>query len=306
MRGSPDDPLVSVVITTYYRNETLSTAIDSVLNQSYDPVELIVVDDSGEAHAAPVAADRSAVEYVALDENRGTNAARTAGAERADGAYVHFLDDDDWMFESKLAEQVATITRTAGVGVVYTGLNEAGTVYLPTPTARGDVLREALCLDMWPCMTSTMLVDREVLADVVPFSERPAATDLEYMIQFARRTEFDYVDAPLLYKRVEEDSVGRSARAVECRKELIDDYADLYAAQPSWVRRRALANTYETQGELAIMKEGWSVAAVASYAKHLYYEPREKSKSVVKLGGALFGRPGLRLVRHVASRLSAA
>jgi glycosyltransferase involved in cell wall biosynthesis len=304
MWESPDAPLVSVVITTYYRNETLSAAIDSVLDQSYDPVELIVVDDSGEAHAASVAADRSGVEYIALDENRGMNAARTIGVKRADGEYIHFLDDDDWMYESKLAHQVATIARREESGVVYTGLNEAGTVYLPTPTVRGDVLQEALCLDMWPCMTSTMLIDKDVVADVVPFSERPAATDLEYMIQFARRTEFEYIDAPLLYKRVEEDSVGRSPQAIECRKELIDDYTDLYAAQPSWVRRRALANTYETSGELTIMKNGWSVAAVASYAKHLYYEPREKSKSVVKLGGALFGRPGLRLLRHIASHLS--
>lgn len=291
-----DDPLVSVVITTYYRNEALSRAIDSVLNQSYDPVELVVVDDSGEGHAAPVAADRANVEYVALDENQGSNGARTAGVERAEGAYVHLLDDDDRMAESKLERQVAVARRNDDVGVVYTGVDDAGSVALPSAEVRGNVLQEALGFDMWPCMTSTMLVDASVVDAVTPFTDRTAATDLEFMIQFARRTAFDFVDAPLLYKSADEDSLGRSWAAIEGRKQLLDDYADLYDAQPAWVRRRALANTYETEGELSLLRHWWSTRAVVSFAKHLYYEPREKSKSAVKFGASLFGRPGWRLV----------
>jgi hypothetical protein len=152
-------------------------------------------------------------------------------------------------------------------------------------------------------MTSTMLIDRALVEELLPFHDRDAAMDLEIIIQLARRTNFDYVNEPLTYKRVSPDSVGRSPAAIECRKQLLEAYADLYASQPDWVRRRALANTYETEGSLALQSHLWSVDAVVSLAKHLYYEPREKPKAAVKFGAALLGRPGWRLADHIGSRL---
>jgi glycosyltransferase involved in cell wall biosynthesis len=303
MSTQGDDPLVSVVIPTYYRNDVLGETIESVLAQTYDPVEVIVVDDSGEANAEPVVEQWPEVRYVPLEENRGANPARTVGAEHAEGAYVHFLDDDDLLDESKLAKQVPVITRTDDVGVVYTGVREGDRVHLSNPDKRGYVLRRALGLEMWPCMTSTMLIDGALVEELLPFHDRDAAMDLEIIIQLARRTNFDYVNEPLTYKRVSPDSVGRSTAAIECRKQLLEAYADLYAAQPDWVRRRALANTYETEGSLVLQSHLWSADAVVSLAKHLYYEPREKPKAAVKLGAVLLGRPGWRLANRIGSRL---
>lgn len=303
MSTQGDDPLVSVVIPTYYRNDVLGETIESVLDQTYDPVEAIVVDDSGEANAAPVVEQWPEVQYVPLKENRGANPARTVGAEHAEGAYVHFLDDDDLLDESKLAKQVPVITRNDDVGVVYTGVRDGKQVHLSSPAKRGDVLRQALGLEMWPCMTSTMLIDGALVDELLPFHDRAAAMDLEIMIQLAQRTEFDYVNEPLTYKRVSPGSVGRSPKAIECRKQLIEEYADLYAAQPDWVRLRALANTYETEGSIILQYDWWSPDAVVALVKHLYYEPREKHKAAVKLCAALLGRPGWRLAGRVGSYL---
>lgn len=49
--GENPGPLVSIVVTTHYRNRMLREAIESALGQTYEPIELIVVDDSGERHA---------------------------------------------------------------------------------------------------------------------------------------------------------------------------------------------------------------------------------------------------------------
>lgn len=95
-----NDATVSVVITTYYRNDLLRGAVESALAQTHEPVEVILVDGSGEAHARPVA-EEYPVEYIAQNRDRGAQAARNAGAERVVGEYVQFLDDDDRLLPEK-------------------------------------------------------------------------------------------------------------------------------------------------------------------------------------------------------------
>lgn len=298
--GVDSSPLVSVVVPTYYRNDVLRETLRSVRDQSYSPVEVIVVDDSGEGHAEPVATSFEGVDYVEFDENRGANDARTAGARHADGEFVHFLDDDDRMHEDKLEKQIHIFEEKDQIGVVYTGIWKKGDqIDLPDPSIRGHVLESALAFETWPCMTSTMLIDAEVLDEALPLSDRAAAQDLELMIQLARRTEFEYVDEPLLYKRIDLSSLGSSLTAVECRKQIVGDYRSLYERYPDRVRERALARTYESEGALLLRKRGWSPRAIAALARHAYYMPDERVKSVGKLLAACFGKTGWKAIRRV-------
>ena len=302
--ADPDGSLVSVVVPTYYRNDALPQTIQSVREQTYPRVEIVVVDDSGEANAAPVIEDDDDVEYLALPENRGANGARTAGAERATGRYVHFLDDDDRMYESKLERQMAAMERDDDVGVVYTGIEKLqGEIDRPKSRARGDVLERALRFELWPCMTSTMLIDRDVLDDLLPLADREAANDLEFMIQLAQRTRFDYVDEALLYKQIGDDSsLGYSLAAAEGRFGIVADYRDLYDRFPPSVRERALANAYETKANLLLRQRTWSPDAIRAFVAH-YRHAGGGVKPALKLGASLLGRPGMRVVRYVGHRL---
>jgi glycosyltransferase involved in cell wall biosynthesis len=288
-----DRPLVSVVVPTYYRNDLLPGTIRSVLDQSYDRVETVVVDDSGDAHARPIVEQFEGVRYVAFDRNRGANAARTAGARRAEGRYVHFLDDDDRLFRTKLARQVRRIEAAGDAGVVYTGIEKGnGEPVLPDPEARGDVLERALTFSLWPCMTSTMLIDGRILDEVLPLSDRAGAQDLELMIQLAARTGFEFVDAPLVRKRMDLSSLGSSLTAVDCRKQLIEEYRHLYDRYPDRVRRAALADTYETEAALRIQKDGWSPRAVRLLVEHVLASPESGPIPLLKLAAGCLGRPG--------------
>nr|WP_231751287.1 glycosyltransferase [Halogeometricum sp. CBA1124] len=84
--SSTDDPLVTVIITTYNRPEYLRSAVQTVSEQRYAPIELVVVDDCSEVPASDVLADAAPdvrdFEIVRHDENRGANAARNTGARR--------------------------------------------------------------------------------------------------------------------------------------------------------------------------------------------------------------------------------
>jgi glycosyltransferase involved in cell wall biosynthesis len=93
-------PLFSVILTTYDRPELLRQALTSVLEQTVEDLECIVVDDAGtESVQLP---DDARVRLVRRDENGGPGAARNTGLDAACGDYVAFLDDDEWFTPQRL------------------------------------------------------------------------------------------------------------------------------------------------------------------------------------------------------------
>ena len=102
-------PLVSVVIPTYNRRAELQRAIESVLAQDYEPLEIIVVDDASTIDVSltlPQAAERC-LRWITLERNRGGATARNAGLDAAEGEVVALLDSDDVWTSDKLSRQVA-------------------------------------------------------------------------------------------------------------------------------------------------------------------------------------------------------
>jgi GT2 family glycosyltransferase len=107
-------PTVSVVIPTYNRAELLTRAIDSVLAQTYEDFELVVVDDGSTDDTEEVVTgyDDERVRYLPHETNRGANPARNTGIEAAEGEYVAFLDSDDEWRPRKLEAQLDRLDGT--------------------------------------------------------------------------------------------------------------------------------------------------------------------------------------------------
>lgn len=104
-------PLVSVVIPTFNRAATVVRAIESVRQQTYRPLELIVVDDGSTDETAQVLRELGdAIVYV-HQANAGPAAARNRGIRQARGELVAFLDSDDLWRPSKLERQVSVLER---------------------------------------------------------------------------------------------------------------------------------------------------------------------------------------------------
>lgn len=117
------DPLVSVVIPTYNRAKRVQRAIQSVLNQTYDNIEVLVVDDASTDNTPKVVnrIEDERVQYIRLEENQGASAARNIGIEAASGDYVGFLDSDDVWEPSKLEQQIEVAARHLEANVIYSG-----------------------------------------------------------------------------------------------------------------------------------------------------------------------------------------
>lgn len=299
------NPLVSVVLPTYYRNDWLSSAIESALDQTYEPIEVIVVDDSGERHAEP-AIEEYDVTYVAHEENRGGNPARNSGIEVASGTYIQLLDDDDRLEPTKIEKQVSLLESNPSTGVVYCGLQqENGNLVYPDERNRGDVLAQALRIsELHPCQTGTMLFRGDLLRELYPLTPREAGDDLGLKIRAAARTEFDFVDEILLVKG---DSGGHRSAKVEFADEIlsiIEEFDHLYDRFDDRVRKEAMRAAYQSRGTRLISQQRWSFEAIRCFAKALYYSESPDPELVGSLLSSLLGRWMYVLTRNVYNQFS--
>ncbi len=113
-------PLITVLITTHNRPTFVVEAVESVLAQTYSPIEVIVVDDgSGPATAAALAPYMSRIRYLYQSQS-GPAAARNRGLRGARGEFIALLDDDDKWMPQKLRRQVDYFNRYPEVGLVHT------------------------------------------------------------------------------------------------------------------------------------------------------------------------------------------
>ena len=122
---SKSAPIVSVVIPAYHAAAYLEQAALSVVNQTYEGEwELLIVDDASDDRTGEVgqALEKKdpRIRYIRQPSNQGVAAARNRGVKEAKGAYVAFLDADDWWEAGKLEAQMALLEKT-GMALCCTG-----------------------------------------------------------------------------------------------------------------------------------------------------------------------------------------
>jgi len=118
-----NEPSVSVIIPTYNRASLIGAAIQSVLDQTFKSVEIIVVDD-GSTDDTQRALEPYAGKIVSLiTKNKGPAHARNVGMKAASGKYIAFLDSDDMYLPHKLELEVEFMERNPGIGMVSTNMS---------------------------------------------------------------------------------------------------------------------------------------------------------------------------------------
>lgn len=186
------DPIVSVIITTYNRSAFIAKAIDSVLAQTFQDFELIIIDDGSTDNTDKVVAKfqdpRITYKWV---ENGERSRARNLGISMSRGQYIAFLDSDDWYLPNKLAVQVTTLQQEPQLGMALGGwliVDESGRkiqeVY-PWKWILGQPT-----IEQWLFSTTatpiTLLVKKECLESVGGFDvELNIAEDVELWIRLA-------------------------------------------------------------------------------------------------------------------------
>ena len=202
------EPAVSVVIPTYNRALLLGRSIRSVLGQSYEDFEVVVIDDGSTDGTAEVVAgfrDRR-IMYVPLARNTGAAAARNVGIRMARGKFLAFQDSDDEWLPSKLAKQMSAFgSGTERLGIVYSDMQlirtDGDANYFAAPSVLpGRLIDPATRFyQVHNLGIQSAVIKREYLEEAGHFNERlPAFEDLEMFIRLSRRCAFRRLREPLV------------------------------------------------------------------------------------------------------------
>lgn len=133
--------LISVIMPTYNAERFITDSIKSIINQSYQSWELIVIDDCSTDGTAEIIESFSdtRIHYYKCEENLGVAQARNFGISKATGEWIAFLDSDDLWAPTKLEKQVSFLEKNETVSFVFTAsafINENGdrlSYILPAP-----------------------------------------------------------------------------------------------------------------------------------------------------------------------------
>ncbi|MDX9972397.1 MAG: glycosyltransferase [FCB group bacterium] len=132
---SPQQALVSVNIVTRNRREALAKAIHSVCNQTYQPIELVVVDnDSSDGSADMVESEWPQARVIRIHRNIGCQPGRNIGMKNCRGTYIFNLDDDGWLEPSTIKQIVDRFRKDDAVGLIMAGIVAPEGSYASTPT----------------------------------------------------------------------------------------------------------------------------------------------------------------------------
>jgi glycosyltransferase involved in cell wall biosynthesis len=138
-------PLVSVVIPTYNRSKELARAIKSVLNQTYQNFEILVVDDGSEENLRVVcdSFNDQRIRFLRNDTHTNANVARNRGIKEAQGEYIAMLDSDDEYLPHHLSRRVEKIKEWDCDGIfgsAYIDNGEEQTLKLSRPVNKGELM----------------------------------------------------------------------------------------------------------------------------------------------------------------------
>ena len=195
---------ISVIIPTYNRRNTLPRAVESVLNQTYKPIEIIVVDDGSTDGTKEMFSEMYPLVRYIYQVNSGVSSARNTGIKSASGDWIALLDSDDEWLPDKLDRQVKLLQDNAEIRFCHT--NEIwirNNVRINQKKKHqkygGNIFNK--CLDICRISPSSSLFHTSVIKDVGLFDESlNVCEDYDLWLRITAKYPVLFLDQPLIKK----------------------------------------------------------------------------------------------------------
>jgi glycosyltransferase involved in cell wall biosynthesis len=236
-------PKVSVIIPTHNRAEFLRSAIMSVLNQTCQDFEIVIIDDASKDHTREVVAgfNDTRIKFVHNQVSKGDAGARNIGIMNSNCGYIAFLDDDDEWLPEKLKIQTCLLDdSTPEVGGVCTAcliINVSGERTLYTYVSESNDLSKRNFIT-----TSSILLRRECFEKCGLFDENmPTSSDYDMWIRISKRYSFVIIKDPLVRYYTNENSLTFNyEKMVRGREILFEKYDSLFKQNPKEYSKECL------------------------------------------------------------------
>ena len=314
-------PKVSVILATYNQARFLAKAMRSLLAQSYDDFELILVDDCSRDDTADLAeqlALGTRARAIRHNSNLGQYQTYNQTLSLATGEYVIFASGDDVNSPDLLAREVAVLDRQSSVGLVFSNVllidekdfvlrDLAAFQAASMPWLREDYVHSGLeelprlLNENYVVCIGSVLIRKSALLEIGGWDETmPQAADWDLWLRFASRYDLAYVAEPLLAWRQHADTVtSRLRRSGRYYDDNIRVLAKAFAALPESARHLEARKP-------ELLARAYAASAIAAVAAGRMAEARERLAAAADADAGLLAQPELvveLLCRHGASLL---
>jgi glycosyltransferase involved in cell wall biosynthesis len=211
-----DNPLVSTIIPVYNGEQFIAEAIDSVLTQTYQPIEIIVVDDGSDDKSREIIKSYQTVTYI-FQENLGNGAARNTGIQKSNGDFLAFLDQDDLWIPQKIKTQIDYLIKNPDIGYVACNMKNFIQSGCSLSKDISDIYTEDEQVAYIP---SGILIRRKIIEEVGKFNpDMLEANDTDWHFRAKDKgIRMANVNKLLLYRRIHGSNLshhrGLESRAV--------------------------------------------------------------------------------------------
>ncbi len=278
-------PKVSIITAAYNSAAFIKTAIDSVVNQTYQDFELIVVDDGSKDETRKMVECYSKdakikIRYI-YQENGGPSKARNCAFKEAQGDYIAILDADDSWMPTRLEEGVNVLDSNPDIGFVHAniiGVDESGQA-IKSFKRENQYLSGRIFVHLFlrkaDIASPTVLFRKSVCDSVGVFDEnltRLGSEDRDLWLRIAQKFEVHYIDQALAYYRIRSQSMSHDyTNMLKGRLYIIDKYTPQGTGNQR-LRKQALAKIYRDMGDIFLFEKRFTQAN-AYYQKAIQYNP---------------------------------
>ena len=211
---------ISVIIPTFNRIDLLKRAIDSVINQSIKPYDIIVVDDGSTDGTSDMIQQKYKSIKLIQQKNSGVSVARNNGIKNAQGDWIALLDSDDEWKKNKLEEQVNKLTDNPKYDFCHTNeiwiRNGIRVNQKKRHKKYGGFIFDK-CLDICRISPSSVLFNKNIFNHVGWFNDKlPVCEDYDLWLRITAEFEILFIDKPLIVKYGgHNDQLSHSVEAIE-------------------------------------------------------------------------------------------
>ena len=248
------NPLVTVIIPNYNYAKYLNDCLSSILEQSYSPLEILLVDDGSTDQSLIIAKTYANRVQIFSNGHLGVNAARNLGIKNATGKYIAFCDSDDVWVSTKVERQVNFLENNPNYGLVYSGIQivseNLDLIGFWDAKDSGDCSNEFLKRPGEAIVllgASTSLIRSELVRDISGFDEslNGPGEDLDFFRRIAEKTLIDYIPEHLVLYRQHQISASRvsSKKYYEGNRRVLlklfqenENNISLAARRKSWIK----------------------------------------------------------------------
>lgn len=262
--------MISVIIPTYNRGDTIIRSINSVLNQTYSNIEIIVIDDNSNDNTNEIIQQigDKRLKYIRLSENRGACYARNYGLEVAKGEYIAFQDSDDEWLPNKLEKQLSYLINN-DIDVVSCRMKVIDRNKSTIFPQNNKLNKEDIYLENY-ISTQTILGKKKCFIEEKFDTELPRFQDWDLAIRLINKYRVSIMDEILVNVYIQENSISKSQdKAIKAMDIFLKKHSKTRKYESNYLRLRGL---YKMQSKYNYEEDFKRAALIYPFDKRIWFD----------------------------------